>query len=179
MTIRTFKQSGQGYGTSPLIITASINNAVVYQGEIPTVDQPVPESYFDLPGDFAEQLFSWELDTAFAGTVEMSFSVTGDGVLTLTDTSANYVGIPNPALDLETKKPAYINGGPDVFGSFYQVAMPEYTLWDPLTNVKINDVVQEIQRGNLYGQWWWTLTAPATFSCTVNILASTFMPPVA
>jgi hypothetical protein len=179
MTIRTFKQLGQGYGTSPLIITASINNAVVYQGEIPTVDQPVPESYFDLPGDFGEQLFSWELDTAFAGTVEMSFSVTGDGVLVLTDASANYIGVTNPTPDPVTKKPAYINGGPDVFGSFYQVTMPEYTLGDPFTNVRINDVVQEIQRGTLYGQWWWTITAPATFSCTVNILASPFMPTAA
>jgi hypothetical protein len=177
MTIRTFKQLGQGYGTSPLIVTASINNAVVYQGEIPTVDQPVPS--WDSPGNEGEQLFSWELDTEFAGTVEMSFSVTGDGVLALSDTLANYVGIPNPDPDLVTKKPLNINGGPDVFGSFYQVTMPEYVLGDPFTNVKINDVIQEIQRGTLYGQWMWTLTAPATFSCTVNIQASPFMPPVA
>lgn len=174
MTIRTFKQLGQGYAAEPLTITASIDEVVVYSGEIPTLDQPADPSILLNP--FGQQLFTWQLDTEFAGSVAMNFTIAGPGLLFLSDTLANYVQIPNP--DPAPDLPAYINGGPDVFGSFYQEITPEYILGDPFTNVKINGVDQNtLERTELTsGQWRWTIEVNGTFSATVNIFPNALSP---
>ena len=174
MTIRTFKQLGQGYAAEPLTITASIDEVVVYSGEIPTLDQPAdPTTLFN---PFGQQLFTWQLDTEFAGSVAMNFTIVGAGVLFLSDTFANYVQIPNP--NPAPGSPAYINSGPDVFGSFYQEVTPEYILGDPFTNVKINGVDQ-ITPGRTEltsGQWRWAIEVDGTFSATVNIFPNALSP---
>lgn len=175
MTMRTFKQLGQAYATEPLTITASINDALVYQGTIPTVDQPVPPDPSILTYPFGQQLFTWELDTAFSGTVDMTFTVAGLGRLFLSDTLANYVMIANP--DTSPGQPPYINGGPTVFGYFYQLQMPNYVLGDPFTNVKINGVDQTTYPSvTQSGQWCWFIEESGTFSATVNIAPTNLSP---
>jgi len=176
MTIRTFKQLGQGYGAEPLTITVSIDEVVVYSGEIPTVDQPAPTDPSILIYPFGQQLFTWELDTEFSGSVALSFTMAGPGRLFLTDTLANYIQIPNP--NPEPGQPAYINGGPDVFGYYYQETTPEYVLGDPFTNVKINGIDQTAsgRTAQSSGQWCWFIEADGTFSATVNILPSVLAP---
>lgn len=177
MTIRTFKQLGMGYAAEPLTIAASIDNVVVYEGTIPTVDQPGPGDPASLTYPFGEQLFTWELDTTFSGTVTMSFTIAGPGRLYLTDTLANYVQIVNPNPDPVTGKPAYINGGPDVFGYFYQEPTPDYVLGDPFENVVINGIAQTASHSALLtGQTCWFIEAGGTFSATVNIVPSTLAP---
>jgi hypothetical protein len=164
MTIRTFKQLGQGFSAEPLTITASINDAVVYEGIIPTTDKPIPvdtETWTDIVG---EQLFTWELDTAFSGTVDMSFTISGPGSLFLTTTLANYVQISEPESGI------FINSGPDVFGFFYQKQMTDYLLGNPFTNIKINGEPQTTSPTPLSsGQCSWFIKEGGTFSATVNV----------
>jgi hypothetical protein len=175
MTIRTFKQFGMAYATESLTIAASIDDSVVYEGTIPTVDQPGPGDPASLIYPFGESLFTWELDTAFSGTVTMTFTIAGPGRLYLTDTLANYVQIKNP----NSSEPAYINGGSDVFGYFYQKTTPQYVLGDPFENVTINGILQTVAHSALLsGQTCWFVEAGGTFSATVNIVPSTLAPAV-
>jgi len=177
MTVRTFKQLGQGYATEPLTIIASIDNVIVYEGIIPTVDQNGSTDPGTIPDIFGEQLFTWELDTAFSGTVDMSVTVAGPGRLFLTSTLANYVQILAPDSVIEPRY--YINSGPDVFGFFYQKQMEDYVLGDPMTNVKISGVPQTTSHGPLAsGQWNWFIEGGDTFSATVNIGGSPMAPAV-
>lgn len=173
MANRTFKQLGMAYGTEPLTIIARIDNVVVYEGTIPTLNQPVQTD--PNANNFAAQLFTWELDTAFSGTVDMSITIAGEGCLFLTETLANYVQIQNPDSDPDDLK--FSNSGADVFGRFYLKQMSDYMLGDPLTNVKIDDKPELTNpTASSSGQVCWCITTGSTFSATVNIAPNAHTP---
>ena len=105
MTTRTFKQQGQGYGSSPVSIVATIDGNTVYSGTIPTVDQPIPA----LPNTaeyIGQDLFTWTADVAFTGNFNLQITVTG-GTFLMTETLANYVRAPDES---------GASGGPGYFG---------------------------------------------------------------
>ncbi len=87
MTIRTFKQKGQAYGSTPASIEVTINGAVIYSGPIPTLDTPMP-TLPDTAISYGQDLYTWQNDVAFAGTQTLSIAVTGADLL-LTDSYAN------------------------------------------------------------------------------------------
>jgi hypothetical protein len=167
MTVRTFRQMGQGFGAEPVGIIAKINDIVVFEGTTPALDQPLPEQPTNVI-EYTGVLFSWENTVDFEGSAEMEITVTGPGTLILTDTVANYVGFPgnNPPL------------GPDTYGSFYNYLESDTIVSDPFSNPTI-DGVEIIRNRNfgtadqLTGQWWYILPAESTFTGTVNISAGT------
>jgi hypothetical protein len=151
MTIRTFQQFGQAYGSTPATITASINGTVIFSGEIPTIDAPLPA----LPNLAVKgtELFTWTNTVDFSGTQSFSISVTNSPLL-LTDTSADY---------------CFANNSSE-FQSFYSYIEGDFIITDPLSNTAI-DAVGVQRTTELSGQWYWLIPAGSTFTATLNINA--------
>jgi hypothetical protein len=166
MTVRTFKQCGLGIGVDPISIIAKINGEIVFEGEIPTVDIPLPElpDQVDPEISFNNSVFSWEGVVEFTGAAQVEIIVEGPGTLILSDTLANYVIIGNTAPSA------------DIYGSFYSYTEGNIIITDPYSDPKIDDV--EIERlrnvdpaSPLDGQWWYTIDGESTFTGTLNISA--------
>ena len=159
MTTRTFKQTGQAYGSTPATITATINGTVVFSGPISTLNTPVP----DRPSTVSSSdIFTWTNTVDYAGTQSYSISVTGSQLL-LTDTLADYC----------------IANESSVFSSFYNANIGSVIVSDPLTNVDINgaSIQRDPELTNLSGQWYWLIPAGSTFTATLNVSAGALPPP--
>jgi hypothetical protein len=166
MTVRTFKQCGQAIGTDPVSIIAKINGVVVFEGDILTLDIPLPDLPDQVTPDisFNNPIFSWESTVDFAGTANLEIVVAGTGTLIVTDTFANYVRVGNT--------------GPsaDIYGSFYSYTENGVIISDPFTNPTIDGAevvrVRDFDPANpLDGQWWYTVDSESTFTATVNVAA--------
>jgi hypothetical protein len=151
---RTFTQKGQAYGNVACKITAKIDGAVVFSGEIPTANTPIPllpDSTIDLGVD----LFSWSEPVDFSGSRELEIAV-DDATLMVTDTTADYV---DPTDFSKT-------------GGFYRVKIDGVEYGDPFTDVKINGVAQVGPYDSATpGQWYWRVDPGSVFTATVNIIA--------
>jgi hypothetical protein len=172
MTVRTFKQCGQGFGSEPIGIVAKINDIIVFEGTVPAIDEPLPVQP-DNDDQFTTVLFSWENTVDFAGTESMEITVIGPGTLFLTDTIANYV------VSKDNTPPP----GPDVYKEFYNYTEDEIIISDPFIDPAVNGtaIVRNRHLGTaeqLTGQWWYTLYTGAIFTTTVNITAGTEPPAV-
>jgi hypothetical protein len=154
MTVRTFKQHGQGYGLDPVHVIAKLDGVEIFNGPVDTVDEPFP-MLPDPTVDITTTLFSWEDLINFVGTKSLEITVTG-GKLLLTNTLANY-GIYS-----------FEDESPDSFTAFYQ---SEDSCIDPFSNVIISGQPKSADHTELSGQWYWTLPAGSTFSCNVSIQA--------
>lgn len=154
MTTRTFKQLGQAYGSTPATITATVNSTVVFSGQIPTIDAPLP-ILPDLSFTGTE-LFTWTNTVDFAGTQSFSISVANSPLL-LTNTSADYCSANNSS----------------EFQSFYSYIQDSINISDPFSNTAIDGVA--VQRGpdstDLLGQWYWIIPVGSTFTATLNVNA--------
>jgi hypothetical protein len=123
MTTRTFIQRGKAYGTVPCTITAKIDNTIVYEGPVTTVDQTIPEKPAT---DAQSDLFSWTSTVDFEGTQTMEITVTGSTLL-INTTVANYSSLQNP--------------GVDQYGAFFFETIGGVSFQHPLSNLKIDGVV--------------------------------------
>ena len=154
MTTRTFKQLGQAYGSTPATITATVNSTVVFSGQIPTIDAPLP-ILPDLSFTGTE-LFTWTNTVDFAGTQSFSISVANSPLL-LTNTSADYC----------------IANNSSEFLYFYSYIQDGINILDPFSNTAIDGVA--VQRGpdltDLLGQWYWIIPVGSTFTATLNVNA--------
>lgn len=161
MTTRTFKQQGQGYGASPVNITASIDGVNVYTGTVSTIDAPYP-AMPDLAFQPDADMFSWTSTVDYTGTFTMSITV-NSGTLMVTDTLANYINVP-----YDSAPPAFLPGGADNYGVYYSTTEGGVTVYDPITNAQIDGQPVSITRGEFTGQWYYRVNAGSTFTCTVN-----------
>lgn len=93
MTNRTIRFHGQGFGPTAVEISVTANGSQVFNGPVPTVDQPlVPLPW---PLEQSEILFSMEVPLEFQGTMPMEITVnSGSGIL-LEKISINYVSLSN------------------------------------------------------------------------------------
>jgi hypothetical protein len=150
---RTFKQQGQGFGSSTVNITATIDGIQVYNGPINTIDQDPSDTYTGTMVD----LFTWEIaDRTFTGTQSMQITVTGGSALMLGDSLANYTNLMS------------VESSTQEFGGFYYEFIDGVNFGDPLSAVTI-DGVAHTRQTDLPGQWYWVISSGTTFSCTVNI----------
>jgi hypothetical protein len=93
MTNRTMQFYGQGFGATAVEISVTANGSQVFNGSVPTLDQPILPMRWPL--NQPEILFSMEVPVEFQGTVPMEITVnSGRGIL-LHDVSINYVPLPN------------------------------------------------------------------------------------
>ena len=93
MTNRTIRFHGQGYGPTAVEISVTANGSQVFNGPVPTVDQPlVPLPW---PLEQSEILFSMEVPLEFQGTMPIEITVNSGGGILLEKMSINYVPLIN------------------------------------------------------------------------------------
>lgn len=157
MKTRTFKQQGQGYGSAPAYVTATIDGSEVFAGTVSTVNQPVPV-VFNPTETYGVDLFSWtHSNVYYSGSQSVTITVQNAPLL-LTDTLADYCG--NISSD---------------FGCPYNFALGSNFISDPLSNVKINGS-SYTRQPTPTGQWYWTIPAGGTLTATLNIQSGTVPP---
>lgn len=167
MTTRTFKQYGQGYGATPATIAVTIDGVEVFNGDIATLNQPVPDMPI-VPGEnIGVELYNWTNTVSFQGTQSLQI-VVADGTFVMSKSLANYIKYINPAYP----SGPYGTSGPSVYEPFYYYTQDGDTIYDPLSNVAIDGVAQTITRvAGEYGQWYWVLGPGQTMTATINVLA--------
>ncbi len=156
MTTRTFKQYGIAFGSQTANITAKIDNVVVYQGPVTTLDESVP-SLPNLGYQVTNELFSWTTDLTFEGPQLLEITIDQNAALLITTIKANYSPIANPD---KPWKP--FSTGPDGY---------EGIPYSQFGNTYINDVLQSVTHGpETEGQWWWSLPPSGVFveNLTIN-----------
>lgn len=157
MTIRKFIQNGQGYGADAVEIRAKIDGVTVFEGAVPTVDQPLSDDLSDIP-EPTGNIFEWQSTVEFAGTAALEIEVLAGGALLVTRTVADYA---NP-LDSTA------------LGSFYTDGAG---IFDPFSAVAINGVpviarIRDLDPENILdGQWWYILSTGDVLTAQVTILA--------
>jgi hypothetical protein len=153
MTTRTFRQLGIAFGAAPATIIAKINDVIVYQGPVTTLNEPVPA--LPNPGYTVDNvLFTWTNDVTYEGPVKVEIQVDADSDILVAEIDANYTPIPNPAyVDANTTPTVstVMSSGPDGF-----IDLPASQIGD----VYVQGELQTIDHTNLPGQWWWELTIP-------------------
>jgi hypothetical protein len=96
MTTRTLQFYGQGYGTTPATITATLDGVTIYTGAVPTIDAPYTYDYPDQPLLFE----GGSIPADFSGTIPMTVEVT-NGVVIFIWIYANYCPVQNPVFTTE------------------------------------------------------------------------------
>lgn len=160
MTTRTFKQQGQAYGSLPVAIVAKIDGVEVFNGTVPTLDEPYQLTGTD-PVPPGGDLFSWTDDLAFSGTKTMEISV-ANGFLVVMETVANYAA-------------GQLNPTAEEFGFPYLATVGDVAWTNATTNITINGVLQNQDNG-CPGQTYWLVPPGQTYSCTVNVTAGELKP---
>ena len=157
MTTRTFKQMGVAFGDQPLEITAKVDNVVVYQGPVTTLNEPFPE----LPNSnyhVTNELFSWTTDLFFTGSQVIDITVGSGAELLVATTAGNYTPIPDPNTG------NIISSGPDNYITFRI---------QQFGNTYINGTLidsQTINHDELPGMWWWRLASGDSFVENITIM---------
>lgn len=152
MTQKNIIQRAQGYGAQPVTVTVKIDGDIVYQGSIPTLNQPAPSAPLPWVPDRGEIAWSWSVPAEFGGIKGMSIDV-DNGVLFLYDTYYAMSDTPEVVQPL-----SYFREDNDVLTS------------DPLSNVRLNGVLQAVPRDiGGAGQWVWKLLAENNLTCSVHV----------
>jgi len=159
MTTRTFKQFGIAYGEQPANITAKINNVVIYQGPVVTLNESFPE----LPNaayTVTNELFSWNAEVAFSGNQVLEIAIDNNADLLVAFNQANYTPVEEVVGNVGNV--TIVSSGPNGYIGFPSTQFG---------NTYINDVLQPpVEHGNLTGQWWWRLPADGTFVENITIV---------
>lgn len=162
MTTRTFRQLGIGFGSQPANITAKINNVVVYQGPVTTLDEPFP-ALPNLDYTITNVLFSWTNDVTYTGPSVVEIQTDGNSNLQVAELEANYTAIPNPAFVNANTTPGVANvisSGPDGFVDLNSLQ---------IGNIYVNGVLQTVDYSQLNGQYWWQLSSSGTVEINATI----------
>lgn len=168
MTMRTIKQQGQLYGLGPATVIAKIEGVEIFNGTLPTLNQPLPSLPDSSPITVID-LFSWGEEVSFAGTRSLEIFVTG-ATLLLTDTLANYYPISTPTTPPASPIPS-TSSGPDDFGWVSFIMDNDIVVSDPLSDVSINGKTVSADLGTgYYGQWYWRVPTGSLFNATVTVM---------
>ena len=167
MTTRTFKQYGQGYGATPATIAVTLDSVEIFNGDIATLNQAVPDMPI-VPGEnLGVELYSWTKDVTYQGTQSLQITVS-DGTFLMAKSVANYFKYTDPA------KPdgPYVSSGPNNFVYFYEYTVDGDVIYDSLSSVAIDGVAQTPARiEGEFGQWYWVLGPGQVLTATLNVLA--------
>ena len=167
MTTRTFKQYGQGYGATPATIVVTLAGVEIFNGDIATLNQPVPDMPI-VPGEtLGVELYSWTKDLNYQGSEALQITVSS-GTFLMANSVANYFEYVDPALP----SGPYASSGPTNFVYFYDYTVDGDVIYDPLSSVAINGVAQTPTRiEGEFGQWYWVLGPGQVLTATMNVIA--------
>lgn len=169
MATRIVKLWGKAFSPdgSPVTITVGYNNVQVFSGAV------VTDTGFAQPGlDWNEmrELCSWNTDTDTVGDIPLYISVS-NGDMVFVTLQMNYLG---PVFEVDNSDPenpirTLAISTADNFGDTNTNSMDG----DGKKNVKINDVLQEINVLNedQTGEWHWIIGDNGTFECDYAVEA--------
>lgn len=142
---RTVQFFGQGYGSDPAEISVKLEDKEIFNGKIPTIDQPVINT------DPEDQvvLFTCELPIEFEGFKPMTVCV-NKGSVVFAHIHANYCFQPNGEIEY----------------------FPIRQGTDARKNVKINGETQT-PAFDLPGTWSWTVSEGSTLTYDLDVAAGT------
>lgn len=156
MTDRTFQQHALGLGTQQAEVQIEIDGAIIYNGTVESVDQPLP-SLPDYDYDVENIAWSWQGDANSQGDLNYVITV-NSGTVLMANTTAN-----NPLQD------ANIYGRPDIESINEEVYVYPY-----VSHALINGLPKEL---NPYpwrqGQYWFTLIQGDVLTLTLKTIAAT------
>jgi hypothetical protein len=158
MTNRTIRVYGQGFGPTAVEISVTANGSQVFNGPVPTVDQPlVPLRW---PLDQSEILFSIEVPVEFQGTMPIEITVnSGSGIL-LDKLSINYVTLGS----IHYRRSSGAQGFE--FDSDEKI---KYLLATQDSSLDGNPIPCLVCPPGLDGNWTLPLAVGSTFATTINI----------
>jgi hypothetical protein len=196
---RTFQFMGQGYGNTPVSIVASINNTVIYSGEVPTIERSANQQdsvLFTIDN-------SADLNTDFAGSLPMTVVVSGgqsikfglinsnyynefneyydatyqvDSIVHINDTYYQCIqectGISPPDSDYWRLLPDYVTTGgtPDNFNlCYFGEPTNSEKTGDPRSSVAINGIQQVPPLEKSPGCWIWVINTGDVITYNWNI----------
>lgn len=174
LTVRTFRQNGQGYSSTPVTIIAKIDGVTVFEGEVPTLDEQYPA----LPQpnvEFGVPMFTWEepLDKT-SGQMALEITVT-NGRLLIADTysDASMATPPAPTVPTDIAQSQYVDELLFVDLTWWQYVDQVWHV-DAFTNVTIDGVAQTRPTAGYssdvpLGQWYWQVDEGSVFTCNINI----------
>lgn len=149
--------NGQGYGFADVRLNVTVDGETVFQGTIPTLDEPVPPLPFnDMDsGEIGSEVASWDVDIDFTGTQQLTIDVES-GTFLLTGILSTHSIMPNPE-----SPPAMISSGQQAWP-----CPPEV-----LSNVVINNISSTMtgREEEYSGQWIWRITSGSSFRSDINL----------
>lgn len=153
MTVRTIKQAGVAFGAQTANITAKINDVVVYQGPVTTLDEAVPVLP-NLSYQVTNDLFSWTVpDVSFTGLQTLEITNDNNATLLVAGLTQNYTPVPNDPV--ANVPPSTHSSGPDGYIGLVPAQFG---------NTYVNGVLQSVTHTTeTEGQWWWTIPPGGTF----------------
>jgi hypothetical protein len=132
---------GQGYGTDPAFVVARLEDLVVYEGNVHTIDQ----IGFNTAPETQVVLFTCELPVTFEGLKPMSVEVI-TGTVVLAHVHATHC-----------------------YANCNDLYFPLCPGSDVRKNVKIDNKLQ-VPDQELPGTWSWTVSSGSTLSCDLDIV---------
>lgn len=149
MTTRTFKQFGVAFGSQTANITAKIDNNVVYQGPVTTLNETLP-TLPNLEYNVSNELFTWTADVNYSGPQVMEISIDSNAALLLAELQANYTPVGNVGNVTSSGANGYIALNYTQFGNTY------------INNTLVPS--SSIDHSGLYvGQWWFQVPNGGNF----------------
>ena len=167
MTNRTLQFLGLAYGNSAVTITATIDNVVVYNDTVTTLDEVMLDPGTDWTT--TNQLFAVEnsdqFPIEFSGSRVMSVTVTGGEGIFLTHVLSNYIAQPTQVGNIWANTP----GNATTFVSCYRgTPTNSEETSDCRSNVVIDGVAPEPYVKSP-GIWTWQVNDGSTLVCNLNV----------
>ena len=157
MTNRTIRFYGQGFGATAVEISVTASGSQVFNGPVPTVDQPLEPMPWPL--EQSDILFSMEVPMEFQGPMPIEITVnSGSGIL-LEKMSINYVSLSSN-----------VSSGAQGFEFDSDEKIP-YLLSASDLKLNGNPSPSLVCRPEPDGNWTLPLAAGNTFAATLNIEA--------
>ena len=161
---RTFQFMGNGYGDTPVTVTATINSTTIFSGTVPTTAGPPPGPG---PYDPADQVVLFSIDdsaalnTDFSGSLPMTVVASGGYGVTFEEINSNYY---------QGKGANNIGAGTvDHFGQCYTgTPINSQGTSDPRSSVVI-DGIPQTQTRPPDGTWSYGLSSGSTMTYNFNI----------
>ena len=159
---RTFQFMGNGYGDTPVTVTATINSTTIFSGTVPTTAGPTPAPG---PWDPADQVVLFSIDdsaalnTDFAGSLPMTVVASGGNSVNFGQINSNYF----------QGDVANVAGTVDNFGTCYNGSpINSQESQDPRSSVVI-DGIPQTQTRPPDGTWSYILSSGSTMTYNFNI----------